>query len=90
MENWGTPLRELTIRGVFVLLLFGLSIRSGASASANDIAAGNTDVPEVAAILLLGMALLGAANLLRRYSEMRKRAVDSSLQPVSALTSKAH
>ena len=44
----------------------------------------------MAAILLLGMALLGAANLLRRYSEMRKRAVDSSLQPVSALTSKAH
>lgn len=80
-------MEETTIRCVLVSLLAGVSQGSAwglalpVSADSNGVDVLNTSTVEVRAIVLLGLALLGTANLLRRRRTIQNAA--SSLKSVS-------
>jgi hypothetical protein len=85
--NDGGELRGGIIRVVLVSLLSGLSIGLGwtgvlySSANPGEHVA-ETTVPDIGAILLLGLALLSMANLLRRQT--RKETVELSVKSAAS------
>jgi len=84
--------RERIIQAVLGSILLGLFPDSGwASAlkGSDRLDVMNASAPEVGAILLLGIFLLGAANLLRRRRHMQDHVFESSLKSVSGPTPKA-
>ena len=87
-------MRKRTARVILPLVLVCLSSGSAWGLFKGSINNDGLDIlttafPEIGAILLLGMALLGTGNLLRRLRGMQNRAFDSSLKTTSVPAPKA-